>query len=116
MNTKRVRGDQAAKLRQRKFERLHGLRLPEDALPGSLALTHRRCGKKTCHCATGEGHPVWTLTFMTEGKKHVEWVPEEWVEEVRRRVEEGRAFKQAVMEVWTANAQLLAMERKQRGR
>jgi len=69
----------AAKLRQRKLERLRGLRLPKDALPGSLALTHRRCGKKTCRCATGEGHPVWTLTFMVDGEKHAEWVPEEWV-------------------------------------
>jgi hypothetical protein len=26
-----------------------------DALPGSLALTHSRCGKPTCRCARGEG-------------------------------------------------------------
>jgi hypothetical protein len=111
------RGPEAARLRQRKFERLAGLRLPADALPGSLSLSHRRCGKSTCHCAAGgQGHPVWTLTFMVDGKKRVEKIPDEWVEEVRQRVEQGREFRQAVAEVWAANARLLALERRQRRR
>ena len=38
------------------------------------------------------------------------------VEEVRRRVEAGRAFKQGVAEILTANAQLLTLRRRQRGR
>ena len=91
-------------------------RIPADFLPGSLAETHRRCGKPTCHCADGAGHPVWTLTFMVEGKKHVERIPTEWVAEVRRLVEAGREFKQAVAEVFAANAQLWALWRRQQGR
>jgi len=110
------RGEEAARLRQRKFRALERLELPPEALPGSLALTHRRCGKATCHCATGKGHPVWTLTFMVEGKKRVERVPDDWVEEVRKRVEAGRRFNEAVKEVFAANAQLLALWRKQRRR
>src|SRR3989304_2247924 len=78
-------GAQAARWRQRKFERLRGLTIPADALPGSLAETHRRCGKATCHCAQGVGHPVWSLTFMVQGKKHVERIPAAWVAEGRRR-------------------------------
>lgn len=109
------KGPQAARLRQRKFELLRGLKIPPEALPGSLALTHRRCGKPTCHCARGEGHPLWSLTFMVRGKKHVERIPEAWLAEVRRRVEEGRTFKEAVAEVFALNALLLAIERKQRG-
>lgn len=108
------KGKDAARLRQRKFKALKNLRLPAEALSGSPSLTHRRCGKPTCHCASGKGHPVWTLTFMVEGKKRVERIPEDWVEEVRKRVEAGRQFKQAVAEVLTANAQLLALWRKQR--
>jgi len=114
MSRPKPKGELAAQARQRKFERLRGLTIPEDALPGSLALTYRRCGKKTCHCTQGKGHPLWTLTFMVEGKKHVEWIPAEWVEEVRQRVEQGRAFKEAIAEIFVANAQLLAEERKQR--
>ncbi len=110
------KGEQAARLRQRKFRALTRLTLPPDALPGSLALTHRRCGKAACHCAKGLGHPVWTLTFMVEGKKRVERIPDDWVQEVRRQVEAGRRFNEAVKEVLAANAQLLALWRKQRGR
>ena len=107
------KGSQAARLRQRKFEILRGLKIPVEGLPGSLALTYSRCGKPTCHCARGKGHPGWSLTFMVEGKKRVERIPAEWVEEVRRRVEAGRAFKEAVAEVFAANAQLLVLWRQQ---
>jgi hypothetical protein len=114
--TIKPKGPQAARLRQRKFALLRRLQIPADALPGSLAHTHRRCGKPACHCANGEGHPLWSLTFMVAGKKYVERIPEDWVEPVRRRVEAGRAFKDAVAEVFAANALLLAIERKQRRR
>src|SRR5450759_6021677 len=84
------RGADAARLRQRKFRRLADLVVPPNALPGSLALTHRRCGQPTCRCATGEGHPLWSLTFMVQGKKRVERIPDDWVADVRRQVKAGR--------------------------
>ena len=46
----------------------------------------------------------------------VERIPAEWVDDVRRRVDAGREFKQAVAEVLAANAQLLVLERQQTGR
>jgi hypothetical protein len=67
----KAKGDTAARLRQRKFALLPNLQIPPDALAGSLALTHRRCGKPTCHFAHGEGHPLWLFTLMAAGKKHV---------------------------------------------
>jgi hypothetical protein len=108
-----AKGDVAARLRQRKYALLSRLQIPPDALPGSLALTHRRCGTPTCHCAQGEGHPLWSLTFMVNGKKRVERIPDEWVEQIRPLVEQGREFKDAVAEVFAANAQLLALRRQQ---
>lgn len=116
MNAKwyEAKGDAASRLRQQKHALLRRFEgIPADALPGSLALTHRRCGKPTCRCAQGEGHPVWLLTFMVYGQKHVEWIPAEWVAQIRPLVEQGRAFKDAVAEVFAANAQLLALHRKQ---
>ncbi len=92
------------------------LAIPLDALPGSLALTHRRCGKPNCHCADGQGHPQWSLTFMDAGKKRVERIPDDWVERVRERVEMGRGFKRALAELWAANAKLLALSRRKRRR
>jgi hypothetical protein len=117
--TPQPKGARAARLRQRKFELARRVRLPEavlDLLPGSLSQTARRCGKPTCHCRTGEGHPSWYLTFMANRRKRVERIPAEWVAEVQRRVAAGRAFKEAVAEVFAANAELLVLWRRQMGR
>jgi len=110
------KGSQAARLRQRKFELLRTLSIPPDALPASLSKHYRKCGKPTCRCASGEGHPLWQLTFMVNGKKRVEQIPHDWVEEIQRRVDEGRRFKDAVGEVFASNAQLVALSRRQRNR
>jgi len=83
-----------------------------DFRPGSISVVVRRCGKPTCHCADDRGHAVWSLTFMVQGKKQVQHIPKDWVEEVRRRVQAGREFQDAVREVLAANAQLLMLERK----
>jgi hypothetical protein len=45
------------------------------------------------------------------GKKHVEWIPKEWTEDVQRFVDAGQEFKEAMSEVFAANAQLLAVVR-----
>jgi len=116
MNIGQPKGPEAARLRQRKFELVRKFRLPPELLPGSLSVSHTRCGKPTCHCASGDGHPAWSLTFMAHGKKRVERIPKQWVEQVRRRVEAGREFQDAVREVLTANAELLVLWRKQKAR
>ena len=71
----RGNGPLASRLRQRKFQLLRRFSIPADALPGSLSLSHLRCGKPSCHCADDRGHPVWSLTFMVQGKKQVQHVP-----------------------------------------
>jgi hypothetical protein len=63
--------------------------------------------------ADGQGHPVWSLTFMLDGQKHVERIPPDWVDSVRQRVEQARMFKEAIAEIFAANAQLLALQRDQ---
>ena len=110
------KGAQAARLRQRKFQLLRRFSIPPNLLPGSLSLSSSRCGKTRCHCARGPGHPAWSFTFMVHGKKRVERIPQEWAEQVRRRVAAGREFQDAVREVLAANAQLLILARRQRPR
>lgn len=112
----RPKGDDAAKARQRKFALLRRLEVPEDGLPGSLSLSYRRCGKSYCHCGEGQGHAQWQLTYMERGRKRVETIPADWVEEVREGVERARLFRQEVGEVFLANAELLVLEKKQRGK
>lgn len=50
---------------------------------------------------------------MVRGKKRVQHIPQKWVEDVGRRVEQGREFQDAVREVLAANAQLLVLARQQ---
>ena len=113
---RRPTGPDASRLRQRKFTLLAGLRIPPDGLPGSLSVTQGRCGKPTCHCRKGEGHEAWTLTFMYQGRKHVLRIPRPWVEQARRRVAQGKEFRQAVAEIFASNALLLGIESRQRRR
>lgn len=99
-------------LRARRHRLLASLALPSDGLPGSLVLTHRRCGSMTCHCHHDEaGHPSWTLTFMANGTKRVVHVPGDTVDEVQQRVDAGNAFKSGIAELMAINAQLMVLER-----
>ena len=102
-----------AKVKKIKEHLLRQLELPSDALPGSLSVTKLRCGKARCHCKDGEKHENWTLTYMAEGKKHVKHIPRDLVEYVKKKVEEGKAFKEGVNQVLVANAELLVLLRKQ---
>lgn len=111
-----ARGPEASLLRRRARLLLARFQAPRDALPGSLALSHRRCGKPSCHCAKEDGHPLWTLTFMAGGKKRVEAIPAEWVDAIRPRVEAGRHLKEIAAEMLAINAELLVLARNQRSR
>jgi hypothetical protein len=48
-----------------------------------------------------------------DGRKRVERIPDEWVEQIRPLVRQGREFKDAIAEVFAANSQLLALWRQQ---
>ena len=106
------RTPQASRLRQRKFEIIQNLPVLADQLPGTLTRSYTRCGKPTC-CASGEGHPAWSLTYTVNGERHVERIPAKWAQQVRRRVRAGREFQDAVREVLAANAKLLVLARQQ---
>jgi hypothetical protein len=53
---------------------------------------------------------------MEKGKKRVETIPADWVEEVRERVDRARSFREGVGDVFLANAELLVLEKKQRAK
>jgi hypothetical protein len=109
-------GPDSSRLRRRLRTLLARFQLPDGALPGALAVSYRRCGKPSCHCAQDGGHPLWTLTFMAGGKKRVETIPAEWVDWIRPRVQAGRKFKDTAAELLLINAELLVLSRKQRTR
>ena len=110
------KGPQAARLRQHKFELISRFNIPPDLLPGSVSLSHFRCGKPSCHCNHDEGHPAWSFTYMVNGKKRVQHIPKELVPEIQQRVAAGREYQDAVREVLAANAQLWVLAQKQKRR
>ena len=108
-----AKGAEASKLRQRKYSLSRRFEIPHDLLGGSLNQVARRCGKPTCRCASGEGHPMWTLTYSVDGERHVEFIPEELLLQVAPLTERGRAYRDAITEILAVNAQLLTLWRKQ---
>lgn len=107
------RSPEASRLRQRKYALVREYGLPEDLLGGCLSHNHRRCGKPNCHCAQGRGHGTWSLTSSHRGKRRVERVPTEWLEEIECAVLESQAFVDAVKEVMAINVELLTQARAQ---
>ena len=79
-----------------------------------MAPTRRRCGKSNCRCSAGAGHLQWSVTLCQHGKKRVERVPLEWVEDLENAVLETQAYLDAVKEVMAINLELLAQTRAQR--
>ena len=112
-----ARGAEAAELRQHRSRLRQHHALPDaldEMLSGALTLTHVRCGKATCHCATGTGHPAWHLTVQIAGRSRVIHIPAALVADIQRRVDAGRAFQEAVRDVLAANAALFLLSRRQR--
>ena len=101
-------------LRQRKYQLVRQFDLPEDLIGGCLSQTHRRCGKPNCHCASGRGHPVWSVTFSRNGTRRVERVPADWLPEIEQAVLNSQAYLDAVKEVMAINLDLMEKTRCQR--
>jgi hypothetical protein len=109
-----AKNQEASALRQRKYRLIRQYDLPENPLGGHLAVTYRRCGKPTCHCAQGRGHPRWSLSFSVEGRKQTELLPEDLALELAPLVDEGRGLREAVMELLAINLKLFRLWKKER--
>ncbi len=108
-----AKSKESSLLRRRKHQLVRRFGLPENALGGHLAVTYRRCGKQGCHCADGEGHPQWALSYSYQGTRRTEKLSAELAAELAPLVEEGRQIREAVMEVLAINVQLLKLWRGQ---
>jgi hypothetical protein len=84
---------------------------------GSLGEVYRRCGRKGCHCASGEKHgPVFYLTRSEAGRTRNIYVPEELRQEVEAGVAAYRRYRQLGQESAERNAQRLGLGKKRGGR
>jgi len=84
---------------------VHGLaRAAEQMLWGSLVAVYRKCGKPTCHCATGEKHgPVWYLSQHEAGRTRMRFVPAEHLDAARRGVAAFQQYREFGQRVAAAN-------------
>jgi hypothetical protein len=77
-------------------------------LRGSLFERTRRCGVATCHCASGDGHPVVCVGVTMPGGKSVQvTVPSELVPVVRQWTENYRRVWELIEGVSAVNRELL---------
>ncbi|HET6216488.1 MAG TPA: DUF6788 family protein [Acidobacteriaceae bacterium] len=86
-------------------------------LAASLVAVERRCGKPSCHCATGEKHRAHQLTYKDRGKTHTVYVPIDFTDEVRSWIDEHRRLKCLLQEISQLGLALVrshAQERKRR--
>jgi hypothetical protein len=67
----------------------------DQMLWGSLVAVYRKCGKPTCHCATGEKHgPVWYLSQLEAGRTRMRFVLTEQEEAARQGVDAFHHYRE----------------------
>lgn len=60
---------------------------------GSFVTLHRKCGKPTCHCAQGEGHPADYLSTRQDGRTRLIYIAGEIRDKVAEQAERYRQFR-----------------------
>ena len=80
----------------------------DEVLRGTLLDRVIRCGKPTCHCATGSGHPITCVTVsVAHGRTQQVTVPRAWRATVRRWIANYQRSWQAIEAISAINRQLL---------
>jgi flagellar motility protein MotE (MotC chaperone) len=60
---------------------------------GSFVTLHRKCGKPTCHCAQGSGHPADYLSTRQDGRTRLIYIAAEIRDKVAEQAERYRQFR-----------------------
>ena len=68
-------------------------------LRGTLSVRSRKCGKATCHCASGELHASLYLIQSHDGKPRQLCIPKPWEPRVRQAVNDYQEMRRLIEEV-----------------
>jgi hypothetical protein len=83
------------------------------AMLGSLSFRRAPCGNANCAaCLSGEQHRSHVLYGRHNGRRFAVYVPEELVDEVSRRIENGRALQDLLMQAGPRYVKALKRARK----
>jgi hypothetical protein len=75
------------------------LEIRDALLRGSFVTLHRKCGKPSCHCADGDGHPGKYLSIKEGGRTRLIYVGAGDELRVAEGVARQRAFRQSRAEL-----------------
>jgi hypothetical protein len=82
------------------------------AILGSLSLRRSRCVRENCPaCLSGEQHQSYVLYGRLKGRRFGVYIPEEFVPELRRCVDNGRALQGLLQEAAPRYVKALKRER-----
>lgn len=80
-----------------------------EAQPGSLHVEWKRCGKRSCRCASGKMHgPYWYRRWREGGRPCKAYVPRARVPEVAAAIARWRALNPPI---WETRQQLAGLRR-----
>ena len=68
-------------------------------LRGTLSPRSRKCGKATCHCASGELHASLYLVQSHDGKPRQLCIPKPWEPRIRQAVNDYQELQRLLEEV-----------------
>ena len=86
----------------------------EEVLRGSVLVRSLRCGKPSCHCAEGDGHPATYLSVTHPGGRTEQIsLPAELVPLAERGVAAYRAWWAAVEKLSAINRDRIRQQRQQ---
>ncbi|MGH9157471.1 MAG: DUF6788 family protein [Acidimicrobiales bacterium] len=83
-------------------------------LRGSLTTFRRRCGKPTCHCATGDRHESPALVYLVDGQSKTMTLRAEEVADVAAAVARYQARRAELEAAAEVGLRLLAERRRAR--
>ena len=63
---------------------------------GTILQLRRRCGKPQCHCAKGDPHVTWALSYSEKGRTRMLTVRPEELSELRENLARYRAAATAL--------------------
>jgi hypothetical protein len=89
----------------------------EEVLRGSVIVRSLRCGKPSCHCAEGEGHPATYLSVtLAGGRTEQISLPAALVPVAERGVAHYHAWWAAIEQLSAINRDLIRQRRQQPSR
>lgn len=78
-------------------------------ISASLSETAKACGRPNCHCAVGEKHAVYQLSWTEDGRRRSAHVSAAELIELRPAVEQYRGLRRARAEIVRLSDQALSL-------